>query len=239
MERILVKLFFDKEIRFLGIITFLFSWLIGIFAESMPAFIGALILGAFLVSTHYELTLNFSKSTYKRSLFILGFRTGKPIPFKSIVNCRIIKGRITDLYMVGPFGIPSSKNLFHAFLEFDNGDLVEIGTSRKRVDLIKKVNKYRFKLNFPFVDLEDEKGQFDNLVTKMTRVPLKTNSGKEILILALYSSLFSGAMIFNGLIEFNHIEYENLLWLLVSFSAIIVGLVKIYYSKKTLRAESE
>lgn len=190
-----------------------------------------MVIGAFLASIHYELTINHKKRTYRRSIFIFGFRAGINVPFQAIINCRIIKGRVTDLYMVGPFGIPSSKDRFHAFLEFDNGDFVEMGASKNRADLVRKVNKFRHRYEFPILDSEDETHQFDDLTTKLARVPVK-NSGKDTLTLGFVSLTLCTAMLITELLEYGGFGIGTLLWVLISLFAVCIGTSKVLKYKK-------
>lgn len=232
VQRIIVKFFFDKEIRFIGYLLFFLTIIPAAIVAKPWLILLGMLTGAILISMHYELTINHKKKTYRRSLFIFGYRVGRNVPFNSIEGCRIVKGQVTDLYMIGPFGIPSTKNKFHAFLEFDNGDLVEMGTSKNRVDLVKKVNKFRHRYSFPFLDLEDKNHQFDDLTTKMSRVSTKQNTGRDTLILGLVSLTLGVGMLISEFLEFRGVSFGTIIWVLVSITASTIGSYKVLKFQK-------
>ena len=94
---------------------------------SWTVFLVSTIVGLFLFTTHYEVILNKREGYYKRSLNIIGIRFGKREKFEKILSCNILKGKFTDLFMVGPFGISTEGEMYHAFIEFSNGNLIQIG----------------------------------------------------------------------------------------------------------------
>lgn len=196
MTRIIVKFYFDKEIRVLGLLIAWFSWLVGLFSFSIWMFLLSLLVGIVLFTTLYEVTLNKREGYYQRALYSLGLRFGKKRPFVKIESCLIIKGTYTDLYMVGPFGISSDGDLYHAFLKFSHGEVLQIGSDKSRSKLLEKINAFRFDFNFAIIDKDDELQPKDNYTLIKESIPTH-KIGKDLVITGIVSFIFGIASIFN------------------------------------------
>ena len=238
MKRIIVKFYFDKEVRAIGFIIALFSWVIGAGTQSWWIFFLSVIVGILLFATHYELTLNGNKKYFKRSLYLLGIRIGKRVYFDSIDSCNIVKGKYTDLHMVGPFGIPSEGELYHAFIKFSDGQLVQIGKNKDRVKLLKKINFFRFDYSVDIIDTEDESKHSDNITASLVKSYPQNKVGKDLTITGIVTLLFGLASLINDLSN-NRISFFTIALILLSGVAITIGIIKIIKIKKTLANNGE
>ncbi|MCK5278876.1 MAG: hypothetical protein KAK04_10060 [Cyclobacteriaceae bacterium] len=233
MKKFIVKYYFDKEVRILGFLIALFSWVIGVAFESWWIFILSVVIGSLLFDTHYEIILNRNKKYYKRSIYLLGIRLGKRVYFQAIDNCNIVKGKYTDLYMLGPFGISTEGEMYHAFIKFSDGQLVQIGKSKNRVTLIKKINFFRFDYLVDIIDSEDESLQSGELNTKLVKSFPQNKMGKDLTITGIVTLIFGLASLINDLTN-NLVSYFSIFLILLSLVAITIGVIKIRKAKKTL-----
>ncbi len=230
MKRIIVKFYFDVEIRVIGFLLGFYSWLIGFTFESWWIFGLSLLTGGILFWTHYEVTLNRIEKYYMRSLLLMGLRFGRKIPFDNIEYCQIVKGEYTDLYMIGPFGIDSGGVMYHAFIQFSNGDLLQIGKNKDRSKLLGKINFFRFDYGVDIIESVDENEKFSDRATLLKKSVSKSRFGKDLAITGLIALVF-------GAIGFLH-DYVIgeisvfMIWLIgMSFVAISIGLISVNKSK--------
>ncbi len=229
-KRINVKYYFDNEVRALGFVLWFFSWIIGIVNESWTVFLCCAVLGIFLHSTHYEVTLNRVRKYYRRAIFILGFRFGRTIPFEEIINCEIVKGNNTDLYMVGPFGIDSSGAMYHAFVKFSDGDSLQIGKNKDRNKLLSNINFFRFDYGVNIVFKDDLTQEYSDRMTKFRSSTPSSRVSKDILIL-------SSTTLLMGILGYWKGESETyMIWLMgISFIGVVIGLFKLIKEKNKIK----
>jgi len=226
LKRIIVKFYFDEELRFLGLLLALFSWLIGGLSESWILFFLSAIIGSILFSTHYEVSLNRDKKYYKRSLFILGIRFGRKVNFNFIEYCTILKGKYTDLYMVGPFGISTEKEMFRAFIKFSDNQLVQIGKNKNRKKLVEKINFFRFDYGIDIIDGVDHNNHLSDINSKLRNSYPENKIGKDLTILGMVTLLFGLGSLINDL-QKSSISYFSVFLILISLSAIVYGIIKL------------
>ena len=230
MKRIIVKFYFDREIRIIGFLLGFFSWIIGIVNDSWLYFGLSILIAAILFWTQYEVTIDRNKKYYKRALLLLGIRFGKKHQFERIDNCLIVKGKYTDTIMVGPFGIDSNGDMYHAFLNFSGGESLQIGKSKKRTELLEKVNFFRFDHGFDIIETEDKEEFYSNRIRKLRQSNPKKKLGRDLLVVGIVTIILTSSAL---IVEFRdgYMSYSNLILSFVAFIAIIIGAIKTWKTK--------
>jgi hypothetical protein len=199
----------------------------------LSAFVGAL-----LFSTHYGVSINKKEKWILRSLNILGVRFGKKQLYDRIESCEIMKGSFSDIHMLGPFGIPSTGDIFHAFLRLSNGDMVEIGSSKDRKKLLQKINDFRFQLGLSIDQYEDANDQPNPLHAKVFAANPSARRGKDLVILSLVCLLFSFLSLIDDVMHF-YISYWTMLFTIVSLAALSIGSYWIWKEKRKVKIKSD
>ena len=199
--------------------------------ESWLIFGLSFLIAAILFWTQYEVTIDRNKKYYKRALFVIGIRFGKKRSYDQIESCLLIKGQYTDIYMLGPFGIDSEGEMYHAFLKFSNNDLLQIGKSKKRVKLLETINFFRFDHGFDIIESVDDQEELADRTTLLRKSTPQNKVGRDLTIAGIVTLILSIAAIMGKYYE-GYLSLFHLILVVASMIAIIVGIFKMRKLKR-------
>lgn len=108
--------------------------------------IGLSIVGLILATTHYGLIINLDNPSYTVYVWILGFKSGKPVKFNYIEKFYI--NAVTETASISNYSGARkdySKQVYKAYMLLDTQEKIHVDTHRKEEVLLKKVEEYKKK----------------------------------------------------------------------------------------------
>ncbi len=106
------------------------------------------LLGLAMITTRYGLMIDVDKREYTVYTWILGMKTGRPIPFKYIEKIYI--NEVTESATVtARSGLSSDvyKKVYKAFMKLDKGGKIHLDTDRRLERIEARVSEYKTALN--------------------------------------------------------------------------------------------
>ena len=103
-----------------------------------------IILGLILITAHYRLRISIDPVEYHLYIWLLGFKTSKPVKFNSIE--KIYTNEVTEENtLTGRSGVSIDvrKHVLKAYAKLDNGEKLHLDTDRKKERLDKRLAEYR------------------------------------------------------------------------------------------------
>lgn len=116
----------------------------GVF-EVAKLLIGVVLLpiGYILITSRYGLIIDVSRKTYTIYVWLLGFKTGKPVRFNHIEKFYI--NPVKETYSLSSYSGTKrdvSKLVYKAYMLLDTDEKIHVDTHRKEAVLTEKVKKY-------------------------------------------------------------------------------------------------
>jgi hypothetical protein len=142
--------YFPKTVRAIGAIFCIF----GLAMIWTSPVIGLLFIfiTTVIFTTHYGFEINLNPNAFREFVWVLGWKEGRPAPFKSIEFLFIQQGKLTFLtYVLREKELPA----FEGYLKFENRNEVQILTDVSKDRLIAKMKNLAINLNVPIKDYSE------------------------------------------------------------------------------------
>jgi hypothetical protein len=106
-----------------------------------------LVLGLIVLTSHYRLQVDPSKKTYTEYVWLIGYKSGKPISFNYIEKIYVNKVKEKGVFTSRAGLRYDIKNETHkAFMKLDNGEKIHLDTDKDIKKLEAKIAKYLISL---------------------------------------------------------------------------------------------
>lgn len=142
--------YFSGPVQFQGTILVLFS--IFIFFQSIIGGIVLLTISSIIFTSHYRLTIDFSKKTYRDYLWILGFKQGGTENFQNIEYLFIRKSKVSQTMNLRSLSSTLRKDVYDGYLRFSETNKIHLITKVSKETLLSKLRPISRQLNVKIID---------------------------------------------------------------------------------------
>jgi len=113
------------------------------------------LIGLFVVTTHYRLSIDFEKKVYHDYLWILGMKNGERGNFDKIEYLFIKKSKVSQTMYLRVASSTIQKEVYDGFLKFSEDNKLHLLTKDGKKDLIDKLRKISTALKVKIVDYSE------------------------------------------------------------------------------------
>ena len=149
--------YFSGMIYFLGILLVIVSGPVAF--QSLIAGAVLVLAGVVILTTHYRLSIDFSKKEFHDYLWILGLKYGEKAKFEKIEYLFIKKSNVSQVMRSQVQSTTFRKEVFDGYLKFSEEEKIHLITRGNKNDLIKGLRVIATKLNVKIVDYSEGMGK--------------------------------------------------------------------------------
>lgn len=120
--------------------------------KSVLGSLALLFISVVIFTTHYRLSLDFSKKVYREYLWILGMKDGKPHRFDDLAYFFIKKNISSQTMGLKAATTTVVKEVYDAYLKFSNEEKLHITTTNHKHKLIDKLRPISKQLKIEILD---------------------------------------------------------------------------------------